>query len=522
MPGPAIYGAENSREAGVFLRGALKRCGVAVLCALAAAAIRRLLDPVLDDRVPWLFFFPAVLLSAWYGRFSAGALTAFLAILIAAFNWMPSVFTFSASSVQQWTSIAGFLASALLISWTAEIFHRARRDLDFERRFLNTVLSSLTDGLVVLDSQWRFVYLNDAAAALTRLSREQLIGRVIWELFPRLKDSEFEHGIARSRAEKMPVHFEMAYPENNLWFEFRVHPMNGSTAIYITDISRRKRTERDLAEARDELAQHASNLEQVVRERTSALRSTVAKLEESVAELERFSYTISHDLRAPLRAMHSFATFIAEDYGDRLDAQAMDYLGRIQNAARRMDALINDVLIYTRTSRAEAKLTEVDLDKLVEAIIAQYTPAAAERIRVHHPLGSVRGNEALLTQAISNLLVNAVKFVRPGEPPDVTVWSEPVNGSIRLFVRDKGIGIPEQARGKLFGIFERAHGNTYAGTGVGLAIVKRAMERMNGKLGFTSEEGKGSTFWIELPEAGEVGREDDRHEVGVADRDRLL
>jgi signal transduction histidine kinase len=219
-----------------------------------------------------------------------------------------------------------------------------------------------------------------------------------------------------------------------------------------------------------------------------------------VQQLETFSYSIVHDMRAPLRSMFSFASLVHDDYRDKVDDTGRDYLRRIMNSARRMDALITDVLTYSRVATGETPLTTVDLDAFVSEIVENYPQfqQKAHAIHIAHPLPAVRGNAALLTQVFSNLLNNALKFVPPGKEPCVTVRAETTNGKVRVWVEDQGIGIPQGQHEKIFGLFQRLHGAEFAGTGVGLAIVKRATERMSGKAGFDSEVGKGSRFWVEL------------------------
>ncbi|MFN7140129.1 MAG: sensor histidine kinase, partial [Limisphaerales bacterium] len=180
-----------------------------------------------------------------------------------------------------------------------------------------------------------------------------------------------------------------------------------------------------------------------------------------------------------------------------------EYLKRIRSGAHRLDQLIQDVLTYSRVSGGELNLERIDLHKLVTEIVSEY-PGFREAVTIDAPLHPVRGNHAFVTQCLSNLIGNAVKFVRPGERPRVRIKSEASNGMVRLWIEDNGIGIDPQYHGKIFGVFERIHpGQLYEGTGIGLAIVRKAVERMGGRVGLESSAGKGSRFWIELPSCGE-------------------
>lgn len=239
------------------------------------------------------------------------------------------------------------------------------------------------------------------------------------------------------------------------------------------------------------------NLERTVNERTASLR-------EAIAQMEEFSYTISHDLRAPVRAMQCYAEVLMEDYGAHLDDNAKKYLDRIIGAGTRMDRLIQDILTYSRLSRREIQLHPVSLDKLAREIVRQYLDlgSAHADISVEGPLLSVLGHEPSLGQAISNLLSNALKFVAPGTLPKVRLRTEQRNGDVRLWIEDNGIGIKPEYQHRLFSVFERVHPEKkYEGTGIGLAIVRKAAERMGGKVGVESDGLAGSRFWIQLPAA---------------------
>jgi signal transduction histidine kinase/putative methionine-R-sulfoxide reductase with GAF domain len=256
----------------------------------------------------------------------------------------------------------------------------------------------------------------------------------------------------------------------------------------------RKQSEEALKEAEQELRRHADELELRVQERT-------AKLQEAIAQMEEFSYTVSHDLRAPVRAISGYADVLREDHSAGMRPEARIFLERIISSSTRMDRLILDILTYTRLSRREFDLQAVSLDKLLRDIIQQYPEIGLSeaRIVVEPELGNVVGHEPSLSQAVSNLLSNSVKFVAPGRPARVRVWSERRENQVRLWVEDNGIGIMPAHQKRLFTMFERVHSNdSYEGTGVGLAIVRKAAERMGGKVGVESDGVSGSRFWVEL------------------------
>jgi PAS domain S-box-containing protein len=245
-----------------------------------------------------------------------------------------------------------------------------------------------------------------------------------------------------------------------------------------------------------ERAQIEEKLERLVGERTASLR-------EAVTQMEEFSYSVSHDLRAPLRAMQGYAAALLEDYrGKVIDAEGEEYLQRIVSAGQRMDRLTRDVLVYSRIPRTSLQLQAVALDKLVSDIVQQYRQEKTNpaEIIIQTPLLPVIGNESFLAQAISNLVDNAVKFMPPGRIARVKVSTEPHQDKVRFWVEDNGIGIMPEHQKRIWGMFERVHPQTkYDGTGIGLAIVRKTIERMNGTMGVESDGTTGSRFWIQLP-----------------------
>lgn len=264
-----------------------------------------------------------------------------------------------------------------------------------------------------------------------------------------------------------------------------------------TDITEQKQAAEEVARARDALANVNADLEQRIQERTARLRETVA-------ELEHFSYTLTHDLRAPLRAMHGFGELLSRHYEERLDAPGRDYLRRIVQAAERMDLLITDALNYSTVMRSEFPLQPVDPAALLHGMIESYPefqPPHAE-IVMDGVFPAVEANRAGLTQCFSNLLSNAVKFVPPGTRPHVRVSAEQRGNWVRLWFADNGVGIPPEQHQRIFGMFQRMSLG-YPGTGVGLALVQKVVERMRGRVGVESREGEGSRFWVEFAKASE-------------------
>lgn len=255
--------------------------------------------------------------------------------------------------------------------------------------------------------------------------------------------------------------------------------------------ARRRQYEiRDLLAERDTLL---SSLESRVAERTSALQNIIE-------EMEAFSYSVSHDLRSPLRSLEGYARILQEDYGANLPPEARTYLDKIARAARRMDNLTQDVLAYTRISRCEMEVAPVDLDSLVADVIEHYPAlgSSANCIQIHDSLGCVMGHVPSLIQCFSNLLGNAVKFVPEGKTPKIEVRATRRGRWSRVSIKDNGTGIDPSDHARVFRMFERAADKKTPGTGIGLAIVKKAVERMGGTIGVASARGAGAEFWIEL------------------------
>jgi PAS domain S-box-containing protein len=393
----------------------------------------------------------------------------------------------------------GPMFGVVLVFRDATHERRAQAVLREREAELTTIINRTPFMLTRCSRDLRYRFVSRAFAEMMGRSPDDIVGKPIAEI------------IGADEFKAIQPHIEMVLKGHRQEFESEVSfPTVGTRCLHviyspetdeagqivgwlasILDITERKDALRD---AHEQLRNRAVHLESLVQQRT-------ARLNEMVADLEAFSYSIVHDMRAPLRAMQGYAQLLAEECGP-ISPNAADFVRRIKNGAQRMDRLIQDGLSYSRMMRADLPLMPVDVAALIHGMIDTYpsfqSPAAT--IELQEPLPLVIGNEAALTHCISNLLGNAVKFVAPGITPHVRIRAETHNGHVRLLFQDNGIGIAPLAHAKIFDIFHRLDPK-FEGTGIGLAIVKKAAERMGGTTGLESAEGEGSTFWLELPKA---------------------
>jgi len=371
-----------------------------------------------------------------------------------------------------------------------------------------TLFSSIDEGFCVIEMlfdkndkpiDYRFLEVNPSFEHQTGM--HCAVGKRMREIAPD-HEAHWYEAYGQVALTGKPVRFVKEAKALDRWFDVYAFRFGGlesrKVAVIFMNITERQRAEQALLAAKNQIGRHALELEQVVAERT-------IKLRETIGELEGFSYSVSHDMRAPLRAMQSFASYLVDEYSDKLDEQGVNYLHQIMRSAVRLDRLIQDVLSYTRILHAKVPLERVELDRLVRDLVETFPdgqPIKPE-IQIKGPLPHVSGNEALLAQCISNLLSNGAKFVSPGTKPHVEISAEAVDdASIRVWFKDNGIGIAPENHHRIFRLFERIHPTTqYEGTGIGLTIVRKAIERMDAQVGFESELGKGSNFWIQLRKA---------------------
>jgi PAS domain S-box-containing protein len=251
-------------------------------------------------------------------------------------------------------------------------------------------------------------------------------------------------------------------------------------------------TERKLAEK--EVVRMNAALEQRVLERT-------AELTAANRELEAFTYSVAHDLRAPLRHIDAFTRILNEDFAENLPAEARRYLENIRRGSQNMSQLVDDLLNLARVGRQEVKRQATALRPLVEDVVKEFRNETEGRHVEWHiqPLPTVRGDAGLLRQVFANLLSNAIKYTRPRSVAVIEVGHVNVDGDIALFVRDNGVGFNMRYADKLFGVFQRLHrAEDFEGTGVGLATVERIIRKHGGHVWAEAAEGKGATFYFTL------------------------
>jgi len=241
-----------------------------------------------------------------------------------------------------------------------------------------------------------------------------------------------------------------------------------------------------------------------LRKRTeNEMRALNLRLEEINRHLNDFVFTVSHDLKAPLRAIQGYADALLEDQAQKLDPDGRANIERIAIASQRLDEMIQDLLAFSRISSEQITMEPVYLETLVKEVIDRLPPEATAKnavFTVDPGLPTVIVHRPIIEQILDNLVLNAVTYVKPGVRPEVKIWVEDHGAWTYLFVKDNGIGIAAEDQERIFKVFERLHGfESYPGTGVGLAIVKKGVERMSGKLGVISKLDQGSTFWVALP-----------------------
>ena len=367
-----------------------------------------------------------------------------------------------------------------------------------------SVIATMAEGIIVQDSSLQVTAFNTSAIKILGLSEEQLVGaspkpsgwRAIHEDYRPFPDEDHP-GIVSLRTGKSFSNVVMGIyrPDQTLvWISINSEPLmhpgdikpSGSVTSY-TDITERKKAEQ-------ELEQYRNHLETMVSERTAAL-------EVANRELEAFSYSVSHDLRSPLRAIDGFSYALIEDYDDIMDQSGKDFLQRIRHGAQHMGKLIDAMLSLSRVTRSDFSPETVNLSEVAKSIISKYQddePGRRININISENLTHT-ADKALITVVLDNLLGNAWKYTSKTEDACISFGSEQVDGKNAFYVRDNGAGFDMKYANKLFGAFQRLHKpEEFEGTGIGLVTVSRIIRRHGGEVWAKAGLDQGATFYFTL------------------------
>lgn len=488
----------------------------------------------------------------------------------------------------------------------------ARVDAQAAKRHLYDVLDRVSDGLVALDTNWRYTYVNRQAAGLFGRTPEDLIGRHIWTEFPEGVGQPFHRAYERAMAEQVFIQMENYYQPWDRWFENRIYPSPDGLSIFFHDITERKRAEElaqrtaDLLQMQNRLLLEAQRLAQLGsyewdvasnvvyrseelcrifgvdtdefeptfdgylarihaddRERTRASiehsrrEGSPFAFEERIVrpdgstrllhsqgrwvsdsnghparlvgicqditerrraeehirhaevlrakneELKAFAYTVSHDLKAPLRGIAGYARELERRHVSGLDERGRFCVEQILSATRNLDHLIEDLLHYSRVDSETPTWVDVQLRHVIDGILQDRHAGIVERgteVTIDVPPIAIRTWDRGLLQVLTNLIDNAIKYSRNSTPPRIHVAAHEEADHVRVSVRDNGIGFDMKYHDRIFGLFNRlVRQEEYEGTGAGLAIARKVMDKLGGRIGAESVPARGTTFFVDLP-----------------------
>jgi PAS domain S-box-containing protein len=359
------------------------------------------------------------------------------------------------------------------------------------------IVETAYEGIWQIDAESKTTFVNPRMAAILGYTPEEMLDRPLFSFLSDEVRADVEVKLQRHRL-GVSESFERRFPKKDgseVWTLMSTNKLPSRDGAYIgalamvTDITDRKRAE-------EEVHRLNAELEQRVKERT-------AQLEASNKELEAFSYSVSHDLRAPLRAIDGFSAKVVKDHSERLDAEGQRLLGVVRANAMRMSRLIDDLLAFSRTGRTEIRHSRLNMRTLARSAFEEVAGDPAVRAKIDFRLGDLpdaEGDGSLLHQVWLNLLSNAVKFSARAEKPIIEIEGAVEGSFVAYHVRDDGVGFDMAYADKLFGVFQRLHGvNEFEGTGVGLALVQRIVTRHGGRVWAEGAVGKGATFSFSLP-----------------------
>ena len=381
------------------------------------------------------------------------------------------------------TSIAGV---DKILAFQRDITERKKAERELLNAFeeKNNILESIGDGFYAVDKSWTVTYWNHVAEKVLGMSREYVVNKYLWDIFHDAIDTDFYKYFHLAVNENKVQHFEAYYETLNLWVEVSAYPSPNGLSVYFKDITERKMSDLKLKELNENLQKQTQ------------------ELETSNRELEQFAFVASHDLQEPLRMVSSFLTQLDKKYEHVLDDKAKKYIQFAVSGAARMRELIFDLLEFSKIGRMTEDLVPVDLNELVDEIKVLYSTQFEETKATisTNKLPTLKLYKTSLRQVFQNLISNALKYTKTGVSPVIKINAADMKTYWLFSISDNGIGIHVEYFDKIFIIFQRLHNKDhYSGTGMGLAVTKKVIESLNGKIWVESTEGKGSTFYFTIP-----------------------
>ncbi len=379
---------------------------------------------------------------------------------------------------------------------------RAEEEVRWASLYTRSLIEASLDPLVTISAEGKITDVNKATEEATGVSRSSLIGTDFANYFtePEKARAGYRQAFERGQVTDYPLALrhvsgkvmEVLYNANVYRDE------HGRVAGLFA--AARNVTERNHAER--ELALHRQHLEELVEQRTAEIKLTNQRLEASNQELETFAYSVSHDLRTPLRAVDGFSRILTEEYAQKLDPEGQRIVGVIRDSTRKMAQMIDDILAFSRAGRIELSPRAIDMDEMVRMVLKDLEPVVAGRdLKIEiKPLPPAHGDPGMIQRVWTNLLDNAVKFTKPKPAGVIEVEAQSGEKEVIYYVKDNGVGFDPNYSHKLFGVFQRLHGvDEFPGTGIGLAIVKRIVARHGGRVWAEGKVGVGATVYFSLP-----------------------
>ena len=474
----------------ISLRRAPQSYVAAVTFVGLAFGVRFSLEPILQDRSPFLPFVFAVAITAIYCGVGPALLAMGAGLVLTLYFFVPPHHHFLPADLGELAQTLMYIVPSLIVIALAAASERDRkRTRQTADRFHLLTEQAREYAVITMDAQGLVQTWSRGAEHLFGYSEQEVLGQSMRLMFTeedrknRVPEEEIQQATHEGHA---PCERWLARRDGTLFFGLGILVPLRNEEGKVIEFAKILRDGTHLKKREEQLTRRAQTSE--------------SALAETTQHVDAFTYTVAHDLRAPLRAMDGYAKALRDEFGAQLAPDGREYVSRILAAAHRMDELVSDLLEFWRLTRLREPNLRVDANAILERVLADFAPeikARHARIERLKPLPLVVGHSDCLYKAFSHLLSNALKFCSEGITPHVQIGWEGRDGMVRIYFQDNGPGIPPEYQGKIFRVFERINKDK-PGTGIGLSIVYKCAELMQGRAGVESKPGQGSRFWVEL------------------------